>query len=231
MSSPIFTASCLVATNAASSKNVGDTFIISATLKSESMNGKFLAIDFETANPKRDSACSIGLVRVEHGKIVHQAAHLIRPPYRDFMFTHIHGISWRDVASEPTFKEVWDEISPLFEGIDFLAAHNASFDSSVLKACCATYRLSAPTLPFTCTVKVARSLWDLRPTKLPDVAKHLKIQLKHHEALSDALACAQIMIAAQRETAQLKKATPPEKAILSPIGKILIRRRSEAAML
>jgi hypothetical protein len=72
----------------------------------------FLAIDFETANQSRDSACSVGLVRVEKSKIVHKAVHLIRPPSRDFMFTYIHGISWRDVASQPTFKEIWKEISP-----------------------------------------------------------------------------------------------------------------------
>jgi len=193
--------------------------------------GNFLALDFETANPKRDSACSIGLVRVESGKIVHQSCHLIRPPYRDFMFTGIHGISWRDVAASPTFKDVWPTISPLFEGVDFLAAHNASFDASVLRACCATYNISVPTSPFTCTVKLARSQWNLFPTKLPDVARHLNLQLNHHEALSDALACAQIVIAAQRENAAknaLVKMTIADKTILSPVGKILVRRASVA---
>ena len=192
------------------------------------MHGNFLAIDFETANPKRDSACSVGLVRVEGGKVVRQAVHLIRPPYRDFMFTHIHGISWHDVASSPTFREIWPEIYPLFQGVDFLAAHNASFDSSVLRACCATYNLAVPALPFTCTVKVARNLWNLHPTKLPDVAKHLKIQLQHHEALSDALTCAKIMIAAQQDSARAEGAALTEKTILSPVGKILVRRRAAA---
>lgn len=161
------------------------------------MTGKFLAIDFETANSYRDSACAIGLVRVEEGKITHKAVHLIRPPYQNFMFTHIHGITWNDVAAAPTFKEVWQEVLPLFEGVDFLAAHNSSFDASVLRACCATYQLDMPPLPFTCTVKMARNLWNIHPTKLPDVARHLKIELNHHEALSDALACAQIVIAGQ----------------------------------
>ena len=133
------------------------------------MNGKFVAIDFETANPYRDSACSVGLVRVEFGKIVHQAVHLIRPPYKEFLFTHIHGISWSNVESASTFKEVWKDISPYFEGIEFVAAHNASFDASVLRACCEKFKIAIPTLPFTCTVKLARSTWKLYPTKLPDV--------------------------------------------------------------
>jgi len=32
----------------------------------------FLALDFETANYYRDSACALGLVRVEDDKIVEQ---------------------------------------------------------------------------------------------------------------------------------------------------------------
>jgi len=163
------------------------------------MHGKFLAIDFETANQYRDSACSIGLVRVELGKIVHKSVHLIRPPYKEFLFTHIHGISWHDVVSAPTFKEVWKDLCPYFEGVDFIAAHNASFDSSVLRACCEKSKIVMPTLPFTCTVKLARSTWNLYPTKLPNVAQYLKLKLNHHDALSDALACAQIVIAAHAE--------------------------------
>ena len=181
------------------------------------MNKTFLAIDFETANQFRDSACAIGLVRVERSEIVHKAVHLIRPPYRDFMFTYIHGISWRDVASASSFKEVWHEVSPLFDGVEFVAAHNASFDSSVLRACCQRSKIAVPNLPFTCTVKLARSLWNIYPTKLPDVARHLKIELNHHEALSDALACAQIVIAAQGEFEKINKAGSA-KTLPSPVA-------------
>jgi DNA polymerase-3 subunit epsilon len=179
----------------------------------------FLAIDFETANPYRDSACSIGLVRVEEGKIVHQEVHLIQPPYRHFTFTSIHGISWRDVESAPNFKEVWRKISPLFEGVEFLAAHNASFDSSVLRACCLTSKISTPTVPFTCTVKLARSHWSIYPTKLPDVARHLGIDLNHHEALSDALACARIVMAAQNENADFAFTTTKAGLKTAPAAK------------
>ena len=40
----------------------------------------FVAIDFETADQGRDSACSVGLVRVENGAIVKTAVQLIQPP-------------------------------------------------------------------------------------------------------------------------------------------------------
>ena len=52
----------------------------------------FVALDFEMADRGRDSACAIGLVRVEDGKIVHRANYLIRPPRDIFEFTYVHGI-------------------------------------------------------------------------------------------------------------------------------------------
>ena len=40
----------------------------------------FVAIDFETADYGRDSACALALVRVEAEVIVQRAFHYIRPP-------------------------------------------------------------------------------------------------------------------------------------------------------
>jgi DNA polymerase-3 subunit epsilon len=159
----------------------------------------FLAIDFETANGAQDSACAVGLVRVSEGKIVHEESHLIRPPTPDFWFTHIHGITWQDVAASPDFAEVWQKVAPLFSEAEFIAAHNASFDQGVLNACCRTYGIRAPQIAYLCTVRLARDQWGVRPTKLPDVCSFLGIKLTHHRADSDARACAQIVIAAQQD--------------------------------
>ena len=88
---------------------------------------------------------------------------------------------------------------PILQGVDFLAAHNAPFDSGVLGACCEAARLSKPAHRFICTVRLARSTWNIYPTKLSNVCQHLNIELNHHEALSDAHACAQIVIAAEKK--------------------------------
>lgn len=154
----------------------------------------FTAIDFETANRYRNSACAIGLVRVERGRIVRRATHLIRPPFTWFEFTSIHGISWRRVNGAPSFDELWHRLAPFFRGVDFLAAHNAAFDRSVLRACCEWYGLPVPRLPFRCTVRVARESWGIRPTTLRHVADHLGLPLDHHQAGSDAEACARIVM-------------------------------------
>ena len=163
---------------------------------------KFLALDFETANYYRDSACALGLVRVEDNRIIEKESFLIQPPYTWFVFTYLHGISWEDVENEPTFKQHWKSIKPFFKGIDFAVAHNASFDKGVLQACCERYKIAMPEVDFHCTVKLSRKVFGLYPTNLPAVCDKFDISLQHHDALSDTLACAQIMMKILEKTEQ-----------------------------
>jgi DNA polymerase III subunit epsilon len=173
----------------------------------------FVAIDFETADYGADSACAVALVRVEQGCIVRRQFALIRPPRRYFRFTHIHGITWSDVAGAPSFGESWPSLSGMLDGAHFLAAHNSGFDCRVLQTCCLQACIEPPTLPFLCTVKVARHTWKLRPANLPAVCAHLKIPLKHHDANSDAEACAHIVLAAHRH--HIFNTRTPQKADFS----------------
>ena len=163
---------------------------------------KFLAIDFETANRYPNSACSVGLVKVSDGKILSKKTFLIKPPYEHFEFSHIHGISWNDVKKKQTFKEVWISMERFFDGIDFAVAHNASFDKRVLESCCSTYGLAAPDVEFRCTVRLSRSVLKIRPANLSNVCRELFIPLNHHEAGSDAEACARIMLEVLKRTEQ-----------------------------
>lgn len=160
--------------------------------------GTFVAVDFETADRRRDSACALAIVRVEGMRVVASKYSLIRPPRRDFEFTGIHGISWRDVRDQSPFALVWRSMARLLDGAEFIAAHNAAFDSSVLHACCAEAGIAHVAPRFECTVALARKRWNLYPTRLPDVCRFLRVPLKHHDALSDATACARIEIAAGR---------------------------------
>lgn len=158
----------------------------------------FVALDFETADPWPDSACAIGIVQVVDYQIVQRFYTLLRPPRKRFRFTHIHGIRWQDVVNQPTFGELWPRVSSLIETAGFIAAHNAAFDKGVLYALCRAHGVTPPGHDFTCTVKLARQTWNLYPTKLSDVCRFLDIPLNHHHALSDAEACARIVIAAHR---------------------------------
>ena len=160
---------------------------------------KFLALDFETANPYPDSACAIGLVRVENQQVVEEVVHLIKPPQQWFTFTDIHGLTWEDVRQAPDFGRLWQQILHFFEGVYFISAHNAGFDTRVLSALCKRYLIEIPPMRSVCTVRLARKTWSIFPTKLSNVCSKLGIELNHHEALSDARACAQIVIQAQQK--------------------------------
>lgn len=163
------------------------------------VSAPFVALDFETADYGNDSACALGLVRVENLAIVDRKYSLFRPPRLRFTFTHIHGIAWAHVKNSPTFAEAWPDLSRTLEGAAFLVAHNADFDRGVLEACCYSAKLRPPTLPYLCTVKLARLTWKLTTGNLPDVCRFLGLPLKHHDAASDAEACANIAIAALKK--------------------------------
>jgi DNA polymerase-3 subunit epsilon len=171
-------------------------YVTLKVMHTSSRRPSFTAIDFETANRYRNSACAIGLVRVERGRIVRRGYHLIRPPFRRFEFTDLHGIDWAAVRGEPSFGELWPDLADYFEGVDFVAAHNASFDAGVLRATSAWYGVDVPEVEFECTVRLARASWGLRPTTLRHVADYLGLSLQHHHAGSDAEACARIVLAA-----------------------------------
>lgn len=159
----------------------------------------FIAIDFETASARRDSACAVGVAAGCAGRIVLSRTYLIRPPSGQFTFTGLHGLGWEDVRDAPTFAELWPTLRAWIVGAAFVAAHNARFDRGVLHACCARYRLQPPRTRFTCTVQLARAQWGIRPTKLPDVCWRLGIPLRHHDAGADAVACARIVLAAEAD--------------------------------
>lgn len=161
------------------------------------MKDCFVALDFETADNGADSACAIGLVTVAGGKIVDKQHFLIKPPRPHFLFSYIHGITWEHVKDKPTFKDLWPRIKKTLDEADYVAAHNASFDKRVLAACCQAIGVKEERR-FVCTVQLARKTWNIRPTKLNNVCDFLRIDLNHHEALSDAEACARIVIAAGR---------------------------------
>ena len=158
------------------------------------MYSRFIALDFETANYDRNSACSVGIAVVENMQVTEQVSFLIRPPANFFTFTHIHGLTWNDVKDEPSFDEVWILIEKYFHNIDFVAAHNASFDRAVLEASCNFYGIKHPKPKYKCSLKLSKKCLPLEHHTLSDVASHYKIALNHHEALSDATACAKIMI-------------------------------------
>ncbi len=161
----------------------------------------FTCIDFETANRYRDSACAIGVVRVENGAITDRIYRLIRPVnlYFDYRNIEIHGITATDVENEPLFDEIYSEIQHLFED-ELLLAHNAAFDMSVLKYSLMAADVAPPRAHYFDSLQIARKLFPNLPNhKLNTLAGYFGYSFQHHHALEDAEVTAKIILDIFRE--------------------------------
>lgn len=161
----------------------------------------FIAIDFETANFKRYSACSVALVMVENSQIIDEYYTLINPE-TDFFAKNIqiHGIHPYDVLNSPKFPEVWSVIQPYFNENNLIVAHNASFDNSVLAGCLSHHKLAPAQFLSLDTVKTSRKFYpELANHRLNTICDFLQIPLDHHhDALADSRACAEILLAEEK---------------------------------
>jgi DNA polymerase-3 subunit epsilon len=157
----------------------------------------FAAIDFETANYRPTSICSVGVVIVKNGQIADTMYRLICPTPNYYLrwFTEtIHGISRADTDGAPTFPEVWAVIAPQIADLPFVA-HNSRFDEGCLRAAHDAYGMEYPNYTFHCTCRASRRTFGsiLPNHQLHTVAAHCGYNLtNHHHALADAEACAVI---------------------------------------
>ena len=153
------------------------------------MQPTFTAIDFETAQYARNSICQVGLVRVEVGTVVCELNILVQPPGNYYLeeFTEIHGINPQTTANSPTFAEVWPRMAPYIEGQRVVAHNGFRFDFDVLTKTLSHYCLPVPAFERVCTLRIYRK-------NLADLCEEHRIPLDHHDALSDARACAELYL-------------------------------------
>lgn len=159
-----------------------------------------VAIDFETANSRADSACQLAAVVVRDSQIVSEHSWLIRPPRMYFSPRNIaiHGIRPQDVLQAPTIEQVWCELAAIVDG-QILVAHNARFDIGVLVASLGAFDVACPALQFTCTRMLARAAWPGRSGYgLKPLGNWLGVEFQHHDALEDARCCAHIALSVER---------------------------------
>jgi len=161
----------------------------------------FVALDFETANEKRNSACALGLTVIRDGAVEKSIYQLIRP--RELRFSHwnvkVHGITAEDVIDAPTLDSFWPEIAGLFE-TQLIVAHNTSFDISVLRHSLHACSIPIPRLSYLCTLQLSRQIWpQLISHKLNYLAMFHGISLDHHHAGSDSYAAASLLLRALQE--------------------------------
>lgn len=166
----------------------------------------FTAIDFETAVDHH--ICAVGIVCVKDGRVVDEFCALIQPPGNLYHWStiRVHGIHPKDTVNAPSFPDIYPEIAKRIKG-KVVVAHNEPFDRSVLKKTMADYGLDYDELkladPWECTCRMYRAK-GLRPANLAACCDRLGIPLNHHEALSDARACAALYLAAKQQRHTLR---------------------------
>ncbi len=149
----------------------------------------FTAIDFETAQGYLHSICQVGLVRVENGIIVKEINLLVQPPDNYYWknLIAIHGITPQKTIHSPTFNQVWSTIEPFITGQNVVAHNGFGFDFSVLQQTLEFYKMNAPEYEKHCTYRIYKQ-------NLASLCNEYQISLNHHDALSDARACAELFL-------------------------------------
>jgi len=175
----------------------------------------FVALDFETANEDRGSACEIGLVRFSGGEVTDRFQSLIYQDRFNPFNVSLHGITEKHVANAPSFDDVWTQAEE-FIGDAPLLAHNAGFDIGVL---CRSLELGVirKTHTYFCSMVMSRRMLDISYFGLPGVTEHLGIEYPmNHRADSDAEAAGKVAarlmaeksVASLHELAALLRVSP-----------------------
>ena len=162
----------------------------------------FNAVDVETANSDRSTICQIGIAHVVNGQIDERWSTLVDPEdYFDDFNINIHGITPKQVQEAPTLPEIREELRKRLRG-QVLVSHT-SFDRSAFEIAMDKYGLDQLQVYWLDCAKVVRRAWpekfSQRGYGLKNVAHHIGYEFKHHDALEDAVAAAEITLAACRK--------------------------------
>lgn len=159
---------------------------------------EFIAIDVETANPDVSSICQIGVAKFAGNRIVEEWVTLINPEdYFDFFNIEVHGISEDDVINAPTIPEVIEKLRYFLIG-NVCVCHT-HFDRISITKALNKYSLEIPQINWLDSARVARRTWEefaWTGYGLANICKKIGYEFKHHDALEDAKASGQVILAA-----------------------------------
>ena len=162
-------------------------------------NLTFNAIDVETANERPYSICQIGIVQVRIGRIATSRSFTVDPqePFRTFN-VRLHGIGPQHVRGCPTLPRLDAELRCLLEGTPLVS--HTGFDRSALDGAMRRYGLRPLRVQWLDSGQIARRAWPERYRRrgwnLANVTADLGISFRHHDAVEDARAAAEIVLMA-----------------------------------
>ncbi|MBH0015981.1 exonuclease domain-containing protein [Pseudoalteromonas sp. NGC95] len=181
-------------------KNVGFTVHIAAVKWFVDPHRIYSVVDIETTGGLKggNRITEIGLVKVQHGKVIDTWTSLVNPErHIPGFITSLTGISDSMVYNAPVFAEV---VKPLIDKLagSIFVAHNVNFDYGFIKKECemAGHFFKMPKM---CTVVESRKAFKgLKSYSLGNLSSHFNLNLtSHHRALADATATAELLLLIQ----------------------------------
>jgi DNA polymerase-3 subunit epsilon len=162
------------------------------------MVGTFFAIDVETANASMHSICQIGLVGYRDGEEILARSWLVDPRCEfDDQNIRVHGIHAAMVAGQPAFDALAGEVAAIVEG-QVLVSHT-HYDRVATARACEHHSVPIWQCQWLDSAVVVRRTWPEFARSgygLANIAAHLGIAFRHHDALEDARAAAQVLLRA-----------------------------------
>ncbi|KAA1154724.1 DNA polymerase III subunit epsilon [Pseudoalteromonas sp. FUC4] len=181
-------------------KNVGLTVYIAAVKWFVDPNRIYSVVDIETTGGLKggNRITEIGLVKVQHGKVIDTWTSLVNPErHIPGFITSLTGISDSMVYNAPVFADIAKPLLDKLAGSIFVA-HNVNFDYGFIKKECevAGHFFKMPKM---CTVVESRKAFKgLKSYSLGNLSSHFNLNLtSHHRALADATATAELLLLIQ----------------------------------
>ncbi len=155
----------------------------------------FCALDLETTgiNAALHMIVEVGLIRFTLSGGEETFTSLVNPDVKmpDTAFD-IHGISDEMVRHAPRIGDILDEIAEFISG-SILVVHCPEFDLAFLGYAFRRSEKRVPDMAAVDTVRLSRRAYrGLQNHRLDTLCRHLKIDIVHHRASSDARACMDI---------------------------------------
>ncbi len=154
---------------------------------------KYLALDFETANGHQTSICSVGYALFDDEEIISSGSYLVKPDpfYFNEINIAIHGITDFMTANSPPYCEIRNNFINF--DFDYYVCHNANFDMNCLTKIAKLQNFQAIEAPVLCTMAMASKILDSGAISLDRLCRFAGINLNHHNAESDAVACGRLL--------------------------------------
>ena len=182
-------------------KNVGFTVHIAAVKWFVDPHRIYSVVDIETTGGLKggNRITEIGLVKVQHGKVIDTWTSLVNPErHIPGFITSLTGISDSMVRNAPVFADIAKPLLDKLAGSIFVA-HNVNFDYGFIKKECemAGHFFKMPKM---CTVVESRKAFKgLKSYSLGNLSSHFNLNLtSHHRALADATATAELLLLIQQ---------------------------------